>query len=213
MDTPHHFSWERGTRTGFQSLRGAQRKGMKETRAWTEQAAQVNAELRRDPRQECPRSRSAAILPASKVRCGRPSRVPRAHISLCGFLDGVVYADGKMLPRHFLNDCALGRPAIPRCGGVEGRAGGRRVRWDKPGRGSARRTLEGVPPCTPDYFSFSANFAKAAVAQAASLSPPGAPLTAIAPIVMSPALMGTPPWALIVPAMVAGGAVVPGGRG
>src|SRR5712691_3952412 len=52
-----------------------------------------------------------------------------------------------------------------------------------------------------------------ALAQAASLSPPGAPLTATAPMVTSPNLIGTPPWALMVPAMVAGGAACPGGGG
>src|SRR5438128_2518064 len=52
-----------------------------------------------------------------------------------------------------------------------------------------------------------------AFAHAASLSPPGAPLTATAPIVASPTLIGTPPCALIVPGMVAGGAAVPAGGG
>src|SRR5260370_9530147 len=52
-----------------------------------------------------------------------------------------------------------------------------------------------------------------ACAQAASLSPPGAPLTATAPMVTSPTLIGTPPCALIVPGIVAGGAAVPAGGG
>src|SRR5262249_23185701 len=52
-----------------------------------------------------------------------------------------------------------------------------------------------------------------AFAQAASLSPPGAPLTATAPMVISPHLIGTPPWALMVPGIVAGGAAWPGGGG
>src|SRR5689334_7010832 len=38
----------------------------------------------------------------------------------------------------------------------------------------------------PPYFKRSASFASAALAQAASLSPPGAPLTATAPMVTSP---------------------------
>jgi hypothetical protein len=63
------------------------------------------------------------------------------------------------------------------------------------------------------YFNLSATFARAALAHAASLSPPGAPLTATAPIVTSPNLIGTAPWELIVPGIVAGGAVVPGARG
>src|ERR1700723_1505328 len=63
------------------------------------------------------------------------------------------------------------------------------------------------------YFNLSETLASAAFAQAASLSPPGAPLTATAPLVASPTLIGTPPWALIVPGSVAGGAAVPGGRG
>src|SRR5215467_11603138 len=63
------------------------------------------------------------------------------------------------------------------------------------------------------YFSLSASLANAAVAQAASLSPPGAPLTATAPMVVSPLLIGTPPCALIVPGIVAGGAACPGGGG
>src|SRR5580704_309870 len=63
------------------------------------------------------------------------------------------------------------------------------------------------------YFSLSAALAIPALAQAASLSPPGAPLTATAPMVTSPTLIGTPPWALIVPGMVAGGAAVPAGGG
>ena len=44
-----------------------------------------------------------------------------------------------------------------------------------------------------DYFSLSATFDKAAFAQTASLSPPGAPETAMAPITWSPTLIGTPP--------------------
>ena len=44
-------------------------------------------------------------------------------------------------------------------------------------------------------------------------SPPGAPLTATAPMVMSPTLIGAAPMALIVPAIVAGGAAVPAGGG
>src|ERR1700733_13620224 len=63
------------------------------------------------------------------------------------------------------------------------------------------------------YLNLSATFARAAFAHAASLSPPGAPLTATAPIVASPTLIGTAPCALIVPGMVAGGAVVPGAGG
>lgn len=63
------------------------------------------------------------------------------------------------------------------------------------------------------YLSLSATFARAAIAHAASLSPPGAPLTATAPIVTSPNLIGTAPWELIVPGIVAGGAVVPGAGG
>src|SRR6478672_11102353 len=63
------------------------------------------------------------------------------------------------------------------------------------------------------YFNLSAAFAIPALAQAASLSPPGAPLTATAPMVVSPTLIGTPPWALMVPGMVAGGAAVPAGGG
>src|SRR5258706_16419492 len=63
------------------------------------------------------------------------------------------------------------------------------------------------------YFSLSAILAIPAVAQAASLSPPGAPLTAIAPMGTSPTLTGKPPWALMVPGTGKGGAVVPGGRG
>src|SRR5579862_9291318 len=59
----------------------------------------------------------------------------------------------------------------------------------------------------------SATFAIPALAHAASLSPPGAPLTATAPMVISPNLIGTPPCALMVPAIVAGGAATPGGGG
>src|SRR5205823_5330793 len=69
------------------------------------------------------------------------------------------------------------------------------------------------PSRTAPYFNCPAALAIPAVAQAASLSPPGAPLTATAPMVASPTLIGTPPWALIVPAMVAGGAAVPAGGG
>jgi hypothetical protein len=43
------------------------------------------------------------------------------------------------------------------------------------------------------YLNLSAAFAIPALAQAASLSPPGAPLTATAPIVASPTLIGMPP--------------------
>src|SRR5438128_1768643 len=43
------------------------------------------------------------------------------------------------------------------------------------------------------YFSLSAAFAIPSRAHAASLSPPGAPLTATAPIVDSPTLIGSPP--------------------
>src|SRR3984885_8213979 len=63
------------------------------------------------------------------------------------------------------------------------------------------------------YFNLSATFARAAFAHAASLSPPGAPLTPTAPIVASPTLIGTPPGALIVPGTFEGGAAWPGGRG
>src|SRR5713101_2186300 len=63
------------------------------------------------------------------------------------------------------------------------------------------------------HFNLSAAFAIPAFAHDASLSPPGAPLTATAPIVMSLTLIGTPPWALIVPGMVAGGAAVPAAGG
>ena len=56
------------------------------------------------------------------------------------------------------------------------------------------------------YFNLSASFVRAKFAHAASLSPPGAPLTATAPMVTSPNLIGTPPCALMVPGMVAGGA-------
>src|ERR1700694_5327136 len=64
-----------------------------------------------------------------------------------------------------------------------------------------------------NYFNLSASFVSAALAHAASLSPPGAPLTATAPMVTLPTLMGTPPWALMVPGIVAGGAAVPGAGG
>src|SRR5262245_48229536 len=63
------------------------------------------------------------------------------------------------------------------------------------------------------YFNLSEAFAMPAFAHAASLSPQGAPLTATAPIVDSPTFIGTPPCALIVPGIVAGGAACPGGGG
>ena len=64
------------------------------------------------------------------------------------------------------------------------------------------------------YLNLSATFARAALAHAASLSPPGAPLTKRSvPMVASPTLIGTAPCALIVPGIVAGGAVVPGAGG
>src|SRR5882672_6681476 len=44
-----------------------------------------------------------------------------------------------------------------------------------------------------------------AFAQASSLSPPGAPLTPIAPMTWVPALMGTPPGAPVVPSMLGAG--------
>src|SRR5262249_30881865 len=45
------------------------------------------------------------------------------------------------------------------------------------------------------YFSWSATLSMAALAQASSLSPPGAPDTPIAPMVSSPTLIGSAPWA------------------
>src|SRR5437660_7936119 len=69
------------------------------------------------------------------------------------------------------------------------------------------------------YFSLSAAFAIPALAHAASLSPPGAPLTATAPMVIPPAMIGTAPWAFIAfpkkraPGLAGGGAGVPGGVG
>src|SRR3989454_9949577 len=62
------------------------------------------------------------------------------------------------------------------------------------------------------YFNLSEALAMPAFAHAASLSPPGAPLTATAPIVASPTLIGTPPWALIVPGIFGGGTGAPAGR-
>src|SRR5439155_4453474 len=62
------------------------------------------------------------------------------------------------------------------------------------------------------YLNLSATFDRAAFEHAASLSPPGAPLTATAPIVASPTLIGTPPMALIVPGIFGGGTGAPGAR-
>ena len=62
------------------------------------------------------------------------------------------------------------------------------------------------------YLSLSATLANAAVAQATSLSPPGAPLTATAPISWSPTLIGIPPMALMVPGRSGGGTGAPAGR-
>src|SRR5882762_9669666 len=69
------------------------------------------------------------------------------------------------------------------------------------------------------YLNLSAAFAIPALAHAASLSPPGAPLTATAPIVMSPIMIGTAPWAFSpfpkknAPGRAGGGAGVPAGTG
>src|SRR5271167_45472 len=87
--------------------------------------------------------------------------------------------------------------------------------------GDAPERVAAVMRATPEprrhmgmpYLNLSAAFAIPAVAHAASLSPPGAPLTATAPIVTSPTLIGTAPCALIVPGIVAGGAAVPAGGG
>src|SRR5712691_131794 len=82
-----------------------------------------------------------------------------------------------------------------------------------------RRTIPSAPIAydtgfiVAPHFNLSAAFAIPAFAHSASLSPPGAPLTATAPIVTSPTLIGTPPWALIVPGIVAGGAAVLAGGG
>src|SRR5579862_4237659 len=62
------------------------------------------------------------------------------------------------------------------------------------------------------YFNLSATLASPALAQAASLSPPGAPLTDTAPMSWSPTLIGTPPMALIVPGRTGGGTGAPAGR-
>lgn len=59
------------------------------------------------------------------------------------------------------------------------------------------------------YFSCSATLAMAAFAHTSSLSPPGAPLTPIAPIVSFPTLIGTPPANITVPATMGGGAMAP----
>jgi len=64
----------------------------------------------------------------------------------------------------------------------------------------------------PDYFNLAAALAIPAFAHATS-PPAAAPLTATAPIVTSSTLIGTPPGALIVPGIVAGGVGVPGGGG
>jgi hypothetical protein len=65
---------------------------------------------------------------------------------------------------------------------------------------------------TPFYFSLSATLESAAFAQAASLSPPGAPLTETAPTSWSPTLIGTPPMALMVPEITGAGTGAPAGR-
>src|SRR6516164_2006300 len=64
----------------------------------------------------------------------------------------------------------------------------------------------------PDYFNLSATLVNAALAHAASLSPPGAPLTATAPMTWSPTLIGTPPIALIVPGTTGAGTGAPAGK-
>jgi hypothetical protein len=67
-----------------------------------------------------------------------------------------------------------------------------RVHRAVPGRRAASgRMHPGEAPGA--HFSLSAAFAIPAFAHAASLSPPGAPLTATAPMVASPTLIGTPP--------------------
>jgi hypothetical protein len=55
------------------------------------------------------------------------------------------------------------------------------------------------------YFNSVEILAMPASAQASSLSPPGAPLTPIAPMISSPALIGTPPAAPTVPSIAGGG--------
>src|SRR6185436_1210183 len=65
---------------------------------------------------------------------------------------------------------------------------------------------------TVTYLSLSATLARPAFAHAASLSPPGAPLTDTAPISWLPTLIGTPPWKLAVPGRIGGGTGAPGGR-
>ena len=56
-----------------------------------------------------------------------------------------------------------------------------------------------------NYFRSAAIFAMPALAQASSLSPPGAPLTPTAPITTLPALIGTPPAVPVVPSMFGAG--------
>src|SRR5947207_590836 len=81
------------------------------------------------------------------------------------------------------------------------------------GQGRRNRYWLRQPPSDINYLSLSAAFAIPSRAHAASLSPPGAPLTATAPIVDSPTLIGSPPCALMVPGIVAGGAACPAGGG
>src|SRR6266581_7706900 len=71
------------------------------------------------------------------------------------------------------------------------------------GRGANRWRICHVPQS--DYLSSAAILAMPAFAQASSLSPPGAPLTPIAPITWPPALIGTPPAAPVVPSMLGAG--------
>jgi hypothetical protein len=69
------------------------------------------------------------------------------------------------------------------------------ARRGPPGRSGTEAASGRVHPgeAPGAHFSLSAAFAIPAFAHAASLSPPGAPLTATAPMVMSPTLIGTPP--------------------
>src|SRR5262249_12442485 len=70
---------------------------------------------------------------------------------------------------------------------------------DRPGHNKKAARAKAAPLrlCAGDapYLSWSATLSMPALAQTSSLSPPGAPDTPIAPMVSSPTLIGSAPWA------------------
>ena len=114
--------------------------------------------------------------------------------------------------RHFLTIVARLRPrwSVSTAGAVLSTLQGRLAREFPDDAGDVRSAV--VTPFRQELFGAARPQCAAAVAQAASLSPPGAPLTATAPTSWSPTLIGIPPMALMVPGSSGGGTGAPAGR-